>query len=136
MNVLFVCRANAARSQEAEEFYNFLTGTTNASSAGVDLAHSVKGDDPSLPEVVIEVMSELGHDVSKRKRKVLTEQMVLDADKVISMIEDYPLPYYLATSTKLERWNGIPDPVGKPIETHREVRDLVRQEVVRLLQTQ
>lgn len=62
--------------------------------------------------------------------------MVLDADTVISMLGDYPLPHYLATSPKLVRWDDIPDPVRQPIEIHREVRDAVKKKVIEMLQVQ
>ena len=130
-----MCRANAARSQEAEAFYNSFTHTDNASSAGVDLAHSVKGTDPSIPDVVIQVMSEIGLDIAHKRRENLTEQMVDEADIVISILDDYPLPEYLASSPKLIEWKNIPDPVRQPIETHREVRDLVKERVLAFIKS-
>src|SRR3989344_369922 len=110
MKVLFVCRANAGRSQMAEAFYNDMTGTNDATSAGVDLANSVKGDDPSVPDLVIEVMKEVGIDVSQKRRDLLTKEMVDAVDKVI-VITDYPMPEYLEKSEKLLRWADVPDAV-------------------------
>lgn len=128
MKVLFICRANAGRSQMAEAFYNHLTGTNDATSAGVDLENSVKGNDPTVPDLVIEVMKEIGIDVSTKRRDVLTKEMVDAADRVV-VITDQPMPEYVERSSKVERWLYIPDAVRTPIEFHREVRDRVREEV-------
>src|SRR5882724_5704942 len=102
MKVLFICRANAGRSQMAEAFYNNMTGTNDATSAGVDLKNSVKGDDPSLPELVIKVMEEVGINVSQNRRDYITKEMVEVADKVI-VITDHPMPDYIEKSPKLIR---------------------------------
>ncbi|MBY0111012.1 hypothetical protein K2Y00_03380 [Patescibacteria group bacterium] len=128
MRVLFVCRANAGRSQIAEAYYNALTGTKDAASAGLDLGNSVMGEDPTVPEMVVTVMKEEGLDVSHNRRDALTEAMVAAVDRVI-VITDYPLPEYLASSPKLEIWEGIPDAVRTPIEFHRQVRDMVKRKV-------
>lgn len=134
MKVLFVCRANAGRSQMAEALYNAQTKTQDATSAGLDLKNSVKGDDPTIPELVIAVMQELGLDVSAKRRKFLTSEMVDAAEKVIVMT-DYQLPDYLLKSEKLILWDGIPDAVRTPIEFHRKVRDLVHERVKKLVET-
>lgn len=118
----------------AEGFYNSMTGTEDATSAGVDLANSVKGDDPSVPELVVEVMKEVGIDVSKKIRKVITKEMVERADKVI-VITDYPMPAYVENSSKLERWADVPDAVRTPIEFHRTVRDMVKNKIEALVRS-
>ncbi len=120
----------------AEAFYNALTGVADATSAGIDLANSVQGSELSLPPLVIEVMKEIGHDVSQQRRKHLTPQMVAGANIVISMVTDFPLPPYLRSSSKLVRWDDIPDAVRTNIEFHRKVRDLIRDKVVQLVAQQ
>ena len=128
MKVLFLCRANAGRSQMAEAFYNAMTRSYDATSAGVDLANSVQGSDPSLPPLVREVMAEKGYDLSAYFRKEVTPHMVEEADMVIA-ITDHPLPDYVEQSPKLVKWLDIPDAVRTPIEFHRDVRDMVEKRV-------
>jgi len=118
----------------AEAYFNALTKTNDAVSAGLDLANSVKGDDPTVPELVIEVMKEEGLDIAGNRRDVLTKEMVDSADRVV-VITDYPLPEYLSSSPKLIRWDDIPDAVRTPIEFHRMVRDKVRARVEEFVRT-
>ena len=135
MKVLFVCRANAVRSQMGEAFYNALTGTTDATSAGVQPENSIMKDDPHLPPLPLEVMKEVGIDLRDARRKKITEEMVNAADTVIVMIreDEFPLPPYLLGSPKLVRWDDLPDPKGTDLQTHRAVRDAVQSKVRGLL---
>jgi len=135
MKVLFVCRANAVRSQMGEAFYNSLSGTNDAKSAGVEPEHSIMKDDPRLPPLPLQAMNEVGIDLTEARRKKITEAMVDEADAVIVVLRDteFPLPAYLEHSPKLVRWDDIPDPKGTDIETHRVVRDAVKKKVMDLL---
>ncbi len=119
----------------AEAFYNSFTKTQDATSAGVDLLNSVKGEDLSVPDLVVEVMKEAGYDLEGKERKLLTEEMVINADKVVVMT-DYALPDYVRGSSKVEYWNEIPDAVRTPLENHRMVRDMVEKRVKDLIGAQ
>lgn len=62
IKVLFVCIHNSARSQMAESFLNTLAGETfEAESAGFEPGN--------LNPHVVEVMKEIGQDISKNKTK-------------------------------------------------------------------
>ena len=124
--VLFVCVENAGRSQMAEAFANYYgKGKLVASSAGVMLADRVN-------PVVVEVMREKGFDISMNKPKLLTTQMVEEADRVITMgcsVEKFcPAPLLKnVIDWKLE------DPKGKPVETVRKIRDQIETKVHELI---
>ena len=77
--VLFVCVGNSGRSQMAEAFFNYLAaGRARAISAGTNPAKSV------APDVVL-AMKEVGIDISGNKPKALTEDMLAQADRVVTM---------------------------------------------------
>lgn len=125
--VLFICVQNAGRSQMAEALFNALAaGRAIGISAGMRPAERVH------PEVV-EAMKEVGIDISERKPKMLTPEMVSEADKVITMgcgaDEACPVTY-----TPAEDW-GIDDPAGQPLETVRAIRDEIRARLQNLLRT-
>ncbi len=135
MRVLFICRANAGRSQIAEAFYNALTGSADATSAGIDLAHSILKDDLSVPPLVLETMKEAGIDISSARRKPVTEELLNESDKAILLMEDneFPLPSFLENSPKVIRWNDIPDAKGTSAEFHAQVRDQIKEKVEKLI---
>lgn len=126
--VLFVCSGNAARSQMAEAFFNHITKSSSASSAGIEPAESISSK-------AAEVMKEVGIDISKAKPKLLTQDMVDEADKIITMcsINESTCPAFLIRDrAKLEDWK-IADPRGKPIEEVRMIRDEIKKKVEALI---
>lgn len=77
--ILFVCVHNAGRSQMAEAFFKRMAkGKARGFSAGTRPAKEVH-------PVVVEAMREVGVDVSGRKPKMLTFEMLKSADRVIAM---------------------------------------------------
>jgi arsenate reductase len=84
--------------------------------------------------VVIQVMQEEGIDLSGNTPKLITNQMVQEADVIIVMgcsAEGFcPAPLL----SKVVDW-GIEDPKGKPIERVREIRDEIEGKVRMLLET-
>ena len=124
--VLFVCVENAGRSQMAEAFVKtYSEGKVEAISAGTMPAKEVN-------PIVIEVMREKGIDLSANKPKLITNQMVQEADVIIVMgcsAQGFcPAPLL----NKVIDW-GIEDPKGKPIEKVREIRDEIEKRVGTLL---
>lgn len=123
--ILFVCVHNSGRSLMAEAFLNQMAkGKAIADSAGTQPAN-----EPN--HAVIQAMREEGIDLSQRRPKLLTMQMMQEADRIITMGcgAEAVCP---ARIVPMEDW-GIEDPQGKPIEKVREIRDQIRQKVARLL---
>jgi arsenate reductase len=117
--VLFVCTHNAGRSQMAQAlFERACPGGCRGESAGSDPAKKL------WPEV-IEVMNEIGIDLSGRKPKRLTVEMQLHADWAVTMGCGDVCPY---VPTRVDDWD-IPDPAGRSIEEVREIRDLIAERV-------
>ena len=127
--VLFVCVHNAGRSVMAEAFLNQMAqGSAQATSAG-----TVPQEKPH-PEVV-ETMREVGIDVSSHQGRMLTDELVRSADRVITMgcaVDEQACPAILYAD--VEDW-GLPDPKGQPPETVREIRDEVAKRVESLLKS-
>jgi arsenate reductase (thioredoxin) len=123
--VLFVCVHNSGRSQMAEAFFNRLAGNKAvALSAGTQPALKVN-------PVVVQVMSETGIDISAGKPKMLTLEMMKNANKVITMgcgvEESCP-----AGIVPMDDW-GIEDPEGKTVERVRQIRDAIKNKVETLI---
>src|SRR4030042_3498662 len=125
-NVLFVCVGNSGRSQIAGAFFNHLVGgKAKPSSAGTTPASIT---DPK----VVQIMNEVGVDISSNRPKKLTMEMLDQADKVITMgcgVEK-ACP---ATFTETEDWE-LEDPKGQSIERIREIRDQIKTRVEKLIE--
>lgn len=123
--VLFVCVHNAGRSQMAEAFFNRMAmGEAVATSAGTQPV-------PQVNPIVAQVMLDAGMDIRGRKPKLLTEDMLEGADRVITMgcgVEQ-ACP---ASLVPTEDWE-MEDPEGKPVERVRQIRDEIKARVKALV---
>jgi arsenate reductase len=121
--VLFVCNHNAGRSQIAQAiFERYGPADVRAESAGTEPATAI------WPPVV-EVMREIGLDLSGRTPKKLTVEMQQHANWAVTMGCGDACPY---VPSIVEEWD-IPDPAGKPLEEVRAIRDQIQQQVRELI---
>ena len=121
--VLFVCNHNAGRSQMAQAFFERDgPADVRAESAGTEPARAIW---PS----VIEVMREIGLDLSERTPKKLTVELQQHANWAITMGCGDACPY---VPMIVEEWD-VPDPAGKPPEQVRAIRDQIQQQVRELI---
>jgi len=130
MKTLFVCEGNMMRSQMAEAFYNALTKSNDAMSAGATAETK-----DHISKRAIEAMGDVGMDTMNLRPKQLTEQMVNDAERVIYFPSDY-MPDYVKQSEKAELWEVI-DPhyhKEKGMELVRQVRDDIKIQVEKLIE--
>ncbi len=114
--VLFVCVENAGRSQIAEGFFNkFAPRGYRAISAGTKPVSVIN-------PIAVEAMKEVGIDISNRKSKDITEEMMLNSTMTVNMgcVEKEACPTLFLYN--LLDWN-IEDPKGKSIEKVREISD-------------
>lgn len=124
--ILFVCVGNAARSQMAEGFARTLAGfPVHVASAGTQPADRV---DPTA----LQVMNEVGIDISSQRPKSIAPDEMLRYDYVITMgcgVENTCPAAFGGTTAD---W-GLPDPKGATVHAYREIRDMIRQHVEELL---
>jgi arsenate reductase (thioredoxin) len=122
--VLFVCLHNAGRSQMSEAlFERAANGHHDAMSAGTTPAERVH------PEVV-EVMREVDIDLSGRKPQRLTRELAEQADVVVTMGCGDACPYI--PGKRYIDWD-LPDPLGRPVEEVRALRDDIAKRVSALV---
>ncbi len=122
--VLFVCVHNAGRSQMAAALL--------AHHAGDRVVVKSAGSAPaeSINSAVVEVMAELGLDVSKEIPTKLRDDHVADSDVVITMGCGDTCPIF--PGKRYEDW-ALTDPAGKDVDAVRVIRDEIDQKVQRLL---
>ncbi|OGN87673.1 MAG: arsenate reductase [Chloroflexi bacterium RBG_13_46_9] len=125
VRVLFVCVHNSGRSQMAKAFFNALAINKGiADSAGTRPATGIN-------PTVIQVMHEVGIDISREIPKLLTLELVEQFDRMITMgcgVEETCPAGFLPT----EDW-GLDDPADKSIEEVRRIRDEIKTRVEKLV---
>jgi arsenate reductase len=113
-NVLFVCLHNAGRSQMSQALFALEAGDAHAAkSAGTTPGERVH------PEVV-EVMNELGIDLSGNVPQLLTQELAEWADVVVTMGCGDACPYI--PGKRYIDWQ-LTDPKGQSLEDVRVTRD-------------
>jgi arsenate reductase len=131
--VVFACVHNAGRSQMAAAWFNHLRQLPTANSQLPMDVHAISaGTSPAdrvHPEVV-EVMREVGIDLSSAKPQKLTLELAQGADLLVTMGCGDQCPY--VPGLKVEDW-PLEDPKGQPIERVREIRDEIQRRVAELL---
>ncbi|MDQ3853152.1 MAG: arsenate reductase ArsC [Thermoproteota archaeon] len=127
--ILFVCVENAGRSQIAEGFFNqkYALKGYRAISAGTRPVSQIN-------PLAVQVMKEVGIDISMQKPKIITEDMIRSSEKSVNMgcIEKAECPMLFINN--IVDW-GIEDPKGKPVEKVREIRDDIERRVNEIAQS-
>ena len=116
---------NAGRSQMAEGFFwKYAPEGYGPLSAGTKPTSQINA-------LAIQVMNEIGIDISKQKPKDLSEDMMRNSDKIINMgcMDNNFCPTLFIP--KVIDW-GIEDPKGKQIEQVREIRDEIERRIKEL----
>ena len=122
--VLFVCVHNAGRSQLAAALLaHHAQGRVAVRSAGSTPADEVN-------PAVVEVMNEVGIDVSQELPKKLTTEAVDASDVVITMGCGDACPVF--PGKRYLDWD-LDDPAGQPVDTVRAIRDDIDARVQQLL---
>jgi protein-tyrosine-phosphatase len=126
--VVFACIHNAGRSQMASAFFNRFANPAKAQalSAGTDPGERVH------PEVQA-AMQEIGIDLSHVRPQKLTEELVRDAQLLITMGCGDQCPY--VPGLRRKDWR-LRDPKGLPLEEVRAIRDEIGNRVQDLLRSE
>lgn len=125
-SVMFVCKRNSCRSQMAEGFARHLgKGKIAVTSSGLESSR--------VHPTAIQVMSEIGIDITDQTSNPLSEFQPGNYDAVISLCGcGVNLPDDWVTREVFEDWQ-LDDPDGQPIETFHRVRDEIKARVEKLI---
>ena len=114
--VLFVCLHNAGRSQMSKALFDRAAAGRHTS----DSAGSAADPDGHVHPQVVDVMSELGIDLSSRRPQRLSRELAEQADVVVTMGCGDSCPYI--PGKRYIDWD-LPDPKAQPIDAVRRIRD-------------
>ena len=125
--VLFVCVGNSGRCQMARAFFERTSAGWRATSAGVR-------PDTTVHPLTLEVMAEVGIDVSRNHPQPLTVKLLEEADRIILLDESVLSEFPPRFRSKIETWN-IPSLLGRDRTYVVRVRDEIRSRVEALSRT-
>src|SRR5580658_9325012 len=143
--VLFVCTGNICRSPMAEGLFRYATrGRTDCRvlSAGVG---AMEGQPPSSHAV--RALNELGIDISQQRSRMLTSELVDEADYIFGMTHSHVDQVNLLFPQAAEKTfllrefdetldefeKDISDPIGGSYETYAYCRDQIEQGIFAML---
>jgi arsenate reductase (thioredoxin) len=122
--ILFLCIHNAGRSQMAAGFAReFSGGAVTILSGGSEPADSVN-------PVAVEVMNEIGIDISSFVPQKYNDELLHAVDVVVTMGCGDTCPYI--PGKKYIDW-PLDDPKGQSLDVVRRIRDEIKQNVSDLL---
>lgn len=150
MNVLFVCTGNTCRSSMAEALFKDILkekvskfDEVKVNSAGIFAIN----DMAASPQAVI-AMENRGIDLTKHKSRLITKQMIEDADLILTMTERhkdsilekepdveekvYTLKEYVSEGK--ETSIDIIDPFGQPVEVYIRTADEIKEALIKVLE--
>lgn len=145
MKVLFVCTGNTCRSSMAEALARKIRDGRPAPGAGLEFSSAGvaawPGDRPSWQAV--EVMAELGVDLTGHAASRLRREDVEEADLILTMTayqRDAVLSFVPSAEKKvftLAEYAGaggeVPDPIGQPVEVYRRCARRLEELIARVL---
>jgi arsenate reductase len=125
---MFVCKKNSCRSQMAEGFARHLgEGKIDVTSSGLEASE--------VNPTAVQVMSEIGIDISSQTSKPLSDFQPEDYDIVISLCGcGVNLPEAWVLREVFQDWQ-LDDPADQPIETFHRVRDEIKERVETLIES-
>jgi arsenate reductase (thioredoxin) len=130
--VLFLCVHNTFRSQMAEAYFNKFAKEKRirwqAKSAGFLKAEKIN-------EKAVLLMREEGIDISDKKPKLMTEEMIKSADKIVVVCQECEaqgLCLVLPPDKDIEYWR-LPNPAEMEFEKAREIRNQIKEKVLNLI---
>lgn len=125
---LFACVHNAGRSQMAAALFNLYGNSAEccAISAGTQPAVHVHAE-------VVEVMREIGIDLSSAKPLKLTDELARSASVLVTMGCGESCSY--VPGLKTVDW-ALPDPKGQSLDAVRAIRDEIHERVKGLLRSE
>jgi len=131
--VLFICRGNVGRSQMASALFDSLhPGQSDSAGTAPKFPELTVGEIPKSKNAVI-VMDELGIDMSKNTRRLITPEIINQYDIVINMAEPDTLPDFMIKNPNIENWD-IEDPADMNVDDTRAIRDQIFSKIRTLSQ--
>jgi protein-tyrosine-phosphatase len=145
MKVLFICSGNICRSPMAAEYFRHHAPGYGLSHVVVDSAGTLGIYGSGASEEAVEVMQEIGVDLSGHRSKGIEPANLTTSDVVVGMAQNHlDILGSLYPEINEERWlirafeksatpellaPDLDDPIGRPIELYREEVKIIARSI-------
>jgi len=144
---LFVCTGNTCRSPMAAGLARKLLAeqigckVADLSRRGVKVisAGTFAADGLGATEFAVQAARELGADISRHRSRILTRELINEADVVFCMTDSHVAearriaPDQAGKIRRLDPRGDVPDPVGGPIDVYRRSAERIRKALMQAL---
>lgn len=152
--ILFVCSGNSCRSPLAEGLLRVKLPVRLQDEVEVKSAGTLGIEDSPAARYSVELVQEMGGDISNHRSQSLTEELMRETDLVLAMASEHvdylheEFPQYRENVFLLKRFgraageantddsdDDIFDPVGLSKETYRLCAEIIDEELERIMPT-
>ncbi|HOB11529.1 MAG TPA: low molecular weight protein arginine phosphatase [Syntrophomonadaceae bacterium] len=147
--VLFVCTGNTCRSPMAEALFTRMLQLSGypADEIRVESAGLYAWENDQATPEAIEVMSQLGIDLTGHRSRSIDDAMVQEADLILTMTRNHRdklqelFPHLRSKIYTLAEYAGqpdeeIPDPYGQNIETYQQALQQIKSLLEKIIVNQ
>ncbi len=150
MNILFVCTGNTCRSSMAEALLKDMIKEKGSKSDEMNIysAGIFAIEDMGASSQAVIAMENRGIDLTKHKSRLITKEMIEDADLILTMtVRHKKLIHEIESSAKgkvftLKEYAGsdpkipldITDPFGQPVDEYNKTADEIRGALLKVLE--
>ncbi|MFN4131979.1 MAG: arsenate reductase ArsC [Caldimicrobium sp.] len=138
LKIGFICTGNSARSQIAEGLAKYFSILYNKE---VEVYSAGSNPTGYIHPMAIEVMKEIGIDISDQYSKGLEEIPLKELDLIITLCDHAAETCPYVQGAKIEHW-GLPDPAKvsslhpeAKLNAFRKVRDQIKEKVETLIKS-
>lgn len=133
MKLLFVCTDNTCRSPMAQAIFDRLSEQRHL-DVTCDSAGLAACENECVNPRCVDVMNEIGLDISGHRSKNITPKLLLESDYIVVMTDEQKerLCAFDPSLCEKIRVLDVDDPNGRPIEIYRMCRNQIKDHISRI----
>ena len=137
MKILFICTGNTCRSPMAQGLFKAMLLKEEIDNVEVESAGLSAIEGMPACENAIEALKEEGLDISTHSAKLITNEMLSDADLIVGVTPTHVTALVCSNPSLSSKiillGDGIEDPYGMTLESYKDSRDNIKKALGELM---